>query len=214
MKLLHSAIIAAGMLVMTACTSVPNPLNLSVQDKDTTPRIAAVEESVKLTDALNEFTEFCQAGFVSEDLAGVISRHGPTVVDFTTQVFESAEPCVVIDGQLRTDTSVGRTCNRGDIKNVSRGLINTLYDVGTELTPGSKEAMAMFVARRAIINFTRNSDGGVIDGFTKSDDMSAQQYRDALQPLREARDRASVCISSIVNAPAPIEVADLEKGAG
>ena len=185
------AIAGIGTLALSACSTVNK---LSVLDRDETPRSAAIAVASDVTDGLNEIALLCEAGGLSQELAATIVQHAPPVIDVAEEYFESAEACVVIDGALQDDPASGLNCERGTVRKVTARFPTILASTAGEFGLDSKTGLALYLASRAVNRYAGNNDGGVIDGFSKNDELNRDQYIEALAPLRDARDRASSCI--------------------
>ncbi len=197
MKILTALIALLTLPFVTACTGgLPK---LSVLDRDETPRTAAIEASGAITAGLNEIALLCEAGGISQDVAATIVQHAPPVIDVAEEYFTSAETCVVIDGALQSDPAAGGTCQRGSIRSVSKRFPSVLASAAGEFGLGTRTGLALYLAGRAVDRYAGNNDGGVIDGFTKNDDLNRDQYIEALAPLRDARDRAALCVQRVAN---------------
>lgn len=193
MRLMKLGLMAALLTLTAACSTVGN---LSVRDRDETPRTAAVGVSVEITAALDEVALLCEAGGIPPTVATTIVRHAPAVIDVAEQYFESAEPCVVIDGALMDDpAAAGKNCQRGSIQKVSKQFPSVLAEAAGQFGLGTQTGLALYLAGRAVDEWSGRNDGGFIDGFQKDDELSLVQYKAALAPLRDARDRASVCVT-------------------
>jgi hypothetical protein len=189
---LHALIFAAGLFLVSACSTVGN---LSVLDRDETPRSAAVSVSGDITTALKEISLICEAGGVSQDLAATIVQHAPPVIEVAEEYFASAEDCVVIDGALVDDPASAGNCQRGSVRKVTQRFPSVLAQAAGEFGLDTRTGLALYLAGRAVDRYSGNNDGGYIDGFQKDDELNRDQYIDALAPLRDARDRASLCIT-------------------
>lgn len=189
-------LMALGTMALAACSTIGN---LSVLDRDETPRSAAVSVSADITQGLNEIALLCEAGAVNQELAATIVQHAPPVISVAEEYFASAEACVVIDGALQDDPAATSNCQRGSIRSVSKRFPSVLASAAGEFGLQTKTGLALYLAGRAVDRYSGNNDGGYIDGFTKDDDLNRDEYIAALEPLRDARDRASLCISKVAN---------------
>lgn len=186
------ALALIGTITLSACSTVSK---LSVLDRDETPRSAAVAVAGDITSGLNEIALLCEAGGLSQELAATIVQHAPPVIEVAEEYFESAEACVVIDGALQDDPASGMNCQRGSVRKVTARFPTVLASTAGEFGLDSRTGLALYLASRAVSRYAGNNDGGVIDGFTKNDELNRDQYIEALAPLRDARDRAALCIS-------------------
>lgn len=196
MKILYFLASIFALVALPACSTVSN---LSVLDRDETPRSAAVAVSGDITNALNEVSLLCEAGGVSADVASTIVQHAPPVIDAAEEYFASAEACVVIDGALMDDPAASSNCQRGSIRKVTQRFPSVLAQAAGEFGLGSNTGLALYLAGRAVDRYSGNNDGGYIDGFKKDDELSLDEYIAALGPLRDARDRAARCVTAAAN---------------
>jgi hypothetical protein len=199
---------AGAMLFATACTS--NLSKLSVLDRDETPRTAALAVAEDLTPALEDVALLCETGIFDDNTIGAIAVHGPRLVDIAERYFESARQCVVIDGQLQPDPTVAGDCTRGTVQQVSRALPTELARASSAFGLNNDVGRGLFVASIVAKRMVGNNDGGVIDGFQKSDELSAAEYFEALAPLREARDAVAACVNRTLGPAEPVPDPALE----
>lgn len=203
MKLFFAPFLAAAALIATGCTT--NLSKLSVMDKDETPRTAALAVAEDLTPALEDVALLCETGIFDDSTLSAISIHGPNLVDIAERYFESAEACVVIDGQLQSDPSVAGVCTRGTVKAVSKALPTELARASSAFGLDNDVGRGLFLASVVARRVVGTNDGGVIDGFQKNDELSAQEFFDALEPLRDARDAVATCVARNITAEEPVE---------
>lgn len=196
MKLLHIASMSLAALALSACSTVSN---LSVLDRDETPRSAAVQVSADITEGLNEIALLCEAGGLSQDVALTIVNHAPPVIKAAEDYFASAEACVVVDGALLDDPASAKNCRRGSVRAVSQNFPTVLAQSAGQFGLNTRTGFALYLASRAVNRYAGNNDGGYIDGFQKDDELSLDEYIEALAPLRGARDRASLCVTAAAN---------------
>ena len=193
MRYLFVSMAAAMTFALAGCSGGIS--KLSVLDRDETPRTAAIAVAEDLTPALEDVALLCEAGVLEDDTRASIATYGPRLVEAAETYFESAEACVVIDGALQTDPGSGKACRRGTVREVSRLLPAELASASTAFGLGSDVGRGLFIASIVTRRIIGNNDGGAIDGFAKDDDLSADQYFEALGPLRDARDRVALCVS-------------------
>lgn len=195
MKFVKIAALGMAAMALAACSTVDNLR--AVGEKRETPRTAAVLVAQDLTPALQDLALLCEAGILGDDTKALIARHGPKIVDVAEAYFESADACVVTDGTLQTDTSVAGACNRGTVRDASRvlptELARTASEFGLDTDVGKGLFLASVIARRV----APTDDGVFLSGFEKDDTLTYQDYFDALEPLRQARDAVTLCVSQV-----------------
>lgn len=194
MKLLTPLILAAAAIALSACSTLQ--ALPSVRDKDNTPRQAAVVVQADVGPAVSDLADLCEAGILHDSTRAAIAEYGPKIRSIVGAYAASARNCVVIDGSLRTDTTTGQVCARGDVKSLTADLPNLLQDAGRSIGLDTATGYRVFIAGFAAKRFIGTNTGGVIDGFSKEPDISIAEYDAVWAPVQADADRLEACVAT------------------
>ena len=166
----------------------------SVQNKDETPRSVGVMLAQDIDAPIAELADACEAGLLSPTTIDIVDRYAGTIRTVVGTYAASARPCIVEDGGLRSDVAAGDTCFRGDVKTASLAIPRVLKDVG--LAVGGDRGRQLYTAGILATSLVGRNDGGVIDGFKKTDDVPLEIYDQTWAPIAADADRLQECAAN------------------
>lgn len=183
------AVVVALASLSAACASMgglPSVLDEGKSPRSTT--IGAIDTAVTVLDKL---TIAAEADLLPAPFLDDVGEHAATVTGVATAYLDATEACVVIDGALQTDTSVGRPCTRsaigrafGDLRSVVRLAIDKASAAGAVDT-----ARGLLVASLLLDGQMRPASGDVWTGYEKVDDRPRAEFAGARLALKAAFDR-------------------------
>lgn len=193
MKFVKIAALGMAVLAIAACSTVDNLT--AVSERRETPKNAAILIAQDVTPALQDLALLCEVGILEDDTKAQIAKHGPRIVSVAEAYFESAEYCMVVDGTLQSE-GFGN-CNRGSIQEFSRALPTELARIGSEFGLDTDVGKSLFLASVVARRITAEGSAGTVTGFSTDDQLTRQQYVDALEPLRAAKDAVAMCVTQV-----------------
>lgn len=194
-SLIAAAALGCLTLALAGCaTSRALP---SVGNKDNSPRTVGVIMADEFGPAISGLADACEAGLINGEAISIITDYGPTIRQTIGTYAATARACVVTDGALTSDPASGGECFRGSLKRVSGALPAVLKEAGQAI--GGERGRELYLAGLVASTFIGSSDGGLIDGFKHTSDVTLAAYDAAWAPVQADADRLAACAL-----PAPV----------
>jgi len=183
-----AAICSLGLI--TACASFAGLT--AVQEREATPRAAALMMQADIEPVVSELADACEAGLLDSGTTDLIARYADPIRTAIGAYASSARPCIVVDGKLITDPAAGGTCYRGSVQQASSAVPSVLKEVG--LAVGGEIGKKAFLAGVVATSFVSRGDATSVDGFdTEYVDYSLTAFDDTWASVQADADRLQAC---------------------
>ncbi|MAN46780.1 MAG: hypothetical protein GYB49_09610 [Alphaproteobacteria bacterium] len=197
MKYVKTLIIGfAAMLsfsMLSACESFSGLT--AVQEREATPRAAALMMQADIEPAVKGMADACEAGLLDTDTTTLIVKYADPIRTAIGAYASSARPCIVIDGKLVTDPEASGTCYRGSVQQASSAVPSVLKEVG--LAVGGEIGKRAFLAGVLATSFVTRGDATSVDGFdTETVDYSLKAFDDTWASVQADADRLQACAAA------------------
>lgn len=179
MKLGYFARFAAFALcavALTGCGTINGALGGS-SEPSVSPRTAVLKAADVILPAMDEVAIFISAGAVSNNVVDDIVQYGPDVADLISDYFDGAEACVVIAGQLVTETATGRECRRDPLNAIYDAVDARVRDWAIKTGLDTKEGQQIYAARLVIKLVPRPVAAGPFPGYRDEPDVPLADFQ-------------------------------------
>lgn len=177
-RLLAFACLALASIALSACSTI-NTLAGGDSEPSVSPRWAVLRAADQVEPVIKEVTTLFAAGVISDNVADDIVEHGPAVQKLVAAYFDGAEACVVIGGQLETDTAGGRMCERSTLLSVYNALdaeiIGWMIDASEK--GDTKTASVIGAARLVVSLVPKPVAGGPFPGYRDEPDVPRDLFQ-------------------------------------
>lgn len=179
MKLGYLARFAAFALcavALTGCGTL-NQLAGGSSEPSVSPRTAVLKAADVILPAMDEVAIYISAGAVSNNVVDDIVQYGPDVAELVSEYFDGAEACVVIGGQLVTETATGRECRRDPLNAIYDAVDARVRDWAIKTGLDTKEGQQIYAARLVIKLVPRPVASGPFPGYRDEPDVPLDDFR-------------------------------------
>lgn len=167
--------VAFGAMLGTACSTL-DELGGGAGEASYSPRLAAVEAGRKIGPVLDDLTSMIALGGISDNVADDIAQFGPDVQAILAAYFDGAESCVVIGGQLVTETAVGRICSGSALNAIYDALDAQVWRWAIKAGIDTPEGQVIVAGRLVLNSVVRPTPGGPLLGYRDEPDVPLEDF--------------------------------------
>ncbi len=196
MKLFKPMLIALAAVTTLSLAGCAGLKGLTaVQEREATPRAAALMMQADIEPVVSELADACEAGLLDAGTTDLIAKYAAPIRTAIGAYAASARPCLVVDGKLITDPDAGGICYRGSVQQASSAVPSVLKEVG--LAVGGEIGKKAFLAGVVATSLVSRGDASSVDGFDpETVDYSVSAFDDTWASVQADADRLQACAAA------------------